>query len=194
MIVKPEAIVEFWCERCTPQDWYVRSDALDARIRRRFGLAWRMARAGAYAEWEHAPASALALLILLDQFSRNMFRDDPRAFATDARARRVAARAVARGFDAEVEGKPRMFFYMPFEHSERLADQDRGVRLFSARYGQSPAERRMFLLHARAHRAVISRFGRFPFRNAALGRASTAEESEWLGAGGYAQEVERLSP
>lgn len=189
MHATPDRIIDFWCNQCTPMDWYVRSDALDETIRRRFGLAWRMAHAGAYAAWEDDPAHALALLILLDQFPRNMFREDPRAFATDARARRVAARAAARGFERGLDGPARMFFLMPFEHSESLADQDRSVRLFARRFGAGE-----FHLHARAHRAVIARFGRFPFRNAALGRASTPAETAWLSAGGYAQEVERLSP
>ncbi|MEM6438163.1 MAG: DUF924 family protein [Pseudomonadota bacterium] len=188
MHATPDRIVDFWCNDCTPQDWYVRSDALDETIRRRFGLAWRMAHAGAYADWEGDPASTLALLILLDQFPRNMFRDDPRAFATDARARRVAARALARGLDAAVDGPARMFFLMPFEHSESLADQDRAVRLFAGKFGVG-----LVHLHARAHREVIRRFGRFPFRNAPLGRASTEAEIAWLEAGGYAQEVQRLS-
>ncbi|MEO0679907.1 MAG: DUF924 family protein [Pseudomonadota bacterium] len=188
MPVTPQAVVSFWLNDCSPQDWYVRSDALDETIRRRFGLAWRMARAGAFAGWEASPPSALALLILLDQFPRNMFRDDGRAFATDARARRVAARALARGFDRHADAPARMFFFMPFEHSEALADQNRAVRLFADRMSDAK-----FLLHARAHRAVVARFGRFPHRNAALRRASTAEEADWLAAGGYAQEVERLS-
>ena len=188
MHATPDDIVKFWTEDCAPQDWYVQSDALDQTIRRRFGLAWRMALAGAYGDWEADPTSALALLILLDQFPRNMFRADPRAVATDARARRVAARAISRGFELTVDGPPRMFFIMPFEHSETLADQDRSVRLFARRFGPG-----LFHLHAHAHRAVIARFGRFPFRNAALGRESTEAEKAWLEAGGYAQEVQRLS-
>ena len=185
----PKAVLTFWLETVGPTGWWAPDPALDAEVRRRFGLAWRMARAGAYADWTETPEGATALLILLDQFPRNMFRGDPRSFATDARARRCAFDAIGRGHDLATEGEARMFHYIPFEHSESLADQDRAVRLFDARMPLA----RLYRLHARAHRAVIREFGRFPFRNAALGRETTPEEAAWLEAGGYAREVERLS-
>lgn len=184
----PEAVLRFWFEEVGTEGWFAGGAALDAEIRARFGLGWRMARAGAFEAWEATAEGALALAVLLDQFPRNMHRGAALAFATDARARRVAARAVARGFDREVEEVARFFLYLPFEHSESLADQDRMVRLVAARMPRG----RAYLLHARAHRAVIRRFGRFPFRNAALGRETTADEAAWLAAGGYGAEVARL--
>lgn len=185
----PQAVLRFWLETTGPSGWWAPDPALDAEIRRRFGLAWRMARAGAYADWAETAEGATALLILLDQFPRNMFRGDPRSYATDPRARRVALAALDRGHDLATEGDARLFHYMPFEHAERLADQDRAVRLFDARMPLA----RLYRLHARAHRAVIRKFGRFPFRNEALGRETTPEEAAWLEAGGYAREVERRS-
>jgi uncharacterized protein (DUF924 family) len=185
----PETILRFWLEETGPAGWWKADPALDAEIRRRFAPAWRAARGGAFAGWTATPEGATALLILLDQFPRNMFRGDPRSFATDPRARAVAHASLARGHDRRTEGEARMFHYIPFEHSESLADQDRAVRLFDARMPRA----RSYRLHARAHREVIRKFGRFPFRNTALGRATTPAEADWLEAGGYAREVERLS-
>lgn len=180
-------VLRFWLEECGPQDWYVGGAELDARIRDRFGPAWEAARAGRLSAWEHSAADSLALLILTDQFPRNMFRDDGRAFATDPLARDVALRALDRGFDRATDLPHRQFFYLPFEHSESLPDQERAVRLIAARMDAPET-----LLHARAHRDVIRRFGRFPFRNAALGRTSTAPERAFLDEGAYGAVVRRL--
>jgi uncharacterized protein (DUF924 family) len=182
-----ERILAFWIDDVGPDGWYLADAALDARCRDGFLETWERARTGAWDGWKNAPRSALALLILLDQFPRNMFRGDARAFATDARARSIAKYALGRGHDLRVEGPQRQFFYLPLMHSESVPDQDRSVRLFLMRY-DAPEQ----LRHARAHRAVIRRFGRFPYRNAPLGRATTAEEAAWLAQGGYAQALETL--
>lgn len=158
--------------------WFGKDPALDAELRRRFEAHWRRAAAGELGGWEASPDGALALTILLDQFPRNMFRDTPDAFATDGRAREVAARAVARGFDLAVPPIQRFFFYLPFEHSEDLADQERSVRL-SAQFRDDPDLADVYDYAVR-HRDVIARFGRFPHRNAILGRASTSAEVAFL--------------
>lgn len=185
--VGPEEVLGFWLDEVGPEGWYAGGAALDAAVRERFGAAWEAARAGGLRGWQTTARGALGLAVLLDQMPRNMFRDDARAFATDGAARRVADRAVALGFDRAVEMPGRQFFYLPFEHSESLPVQERAVRLIAGRTGSAE-----LLLHARAHRAVIRRFGRFPFRNAALGRRSSAAEAAWLEAGAYGAEVRRL--
>lgn len=184
----PRRLLRFWVDEVGPPGWFGGGPALDARIARDWGTAWRMAHAGAYRDWEATPEGALALAILIDQFPRNLHRGAPLAFATDARAVAAARRALARGRDLQLPERLRLFLYLPFEHSESLAHQDLSVRLFAARM---PTERG-YLLHALAHREIIRRFGRFPFRNAALGRATTPAEADWLAEGGYMAEVRRL--
>ena len=137
----------------------------------------RAARQGALDHWAETPRGSLALVIVLDQFSRNLFRGSPEAYAADAKARAVTRAAIARGFDHAVTPTHRIFFYLPFEHSESLADQDESVRLFETLRcvrGDDTAR------HAHQHRDVIRRFGRFPHRNSALGRATTPEEATYL--------------
>jgi uncharacterized protein (DUF924 family) len=141
---------------------------------------YEAAAASQLADWERAPDSALALTIVLDQFPRNMFRGSARAFAADPIARAVADRALKHGFDEKVDPAERTFFYLPFEHSESMADQERCVALFGAS-GDAEA-----LKWAELHADIIRRFGRFPHRNAALQRATTAEERAFLDAGGFA--------
>ena len=131
----------------------------------------------------------MALLILLDQFSRNIYRGDGRSFAGDARARQVARKAVAHGFDLAYPLPERQFFYMPLVHSEDIADQNDGVAWMEERLG---ADAMNNVLHARAHREIIARFGRFPFRNAALGRATTPQEQDFMDQGGYGAVVRAL--
>ncbi|CAM3205620.1 Uncharacterized conserved protein, DUF924 family [Paracoccus aminovorans] len=174
----PQAINRFWLDEVGEQGWYLRSDAVDAEVRRRFLPAWQQAADLAPA-WADTPEGALAGLILADQFPRNMFREDPRAFDTDPLARSLARAAVANGFHLQVEPPARQFFYMPFEHSEDLADQDRAVDLFRQ---HMPGEN---LRHAEIHRDTIAKFGRFPWRNAALGRQPTPAENRIMQAGGY---------
>jgi uncharacterized protein (DUF924 family) len=172
-------VLAFW-RAAGPAKWFKKDTAFDAKIVSRFAALWRDAAAGALSDWEAAAESTLALIIVLDQFPRNMFRGKADAFATDALARAVAERAIARGFDQKVTESERLFFYLPFEHSESLADQERAVTLVS-KLGDPDLSR-----WSELHADVIRRFGRFPHRNSALGRATTREEQEYLDAGGFA--------
>lgn len=178
----PEAILAFWLDEVGPHRWFEADPALDAGMRRRFEALWREAAAGRLDGWIVQPRPALALVILLDQMPRNMFRGTARAFATDARARATAKRAIGLRHDRVTPEPARQFFYMPLMHSEGLPDQDRCVRLIAL---SMPATGRETLDHARRHREVIRRFGRFPSRNAALGRRDTPEERAYRQAGGY---------
>ena len=172
-------VVRFWAE-AGPDRWFTKDDAFDAEIRRRFLATHEAAAEGKLASWEHNAEGALALLILLDQFPRNMFRGSARAFATDAQARAITAAALLRGFDAQVPATLRAFFYLPFEHSEDMADQERGIALYTAA-GDADG-----LKWAKLHADIIRRFGRFPHRNGLLGRTTTAEEQAVLDGGGFA--------
>ena len=178
-------ILTFWLEECDEADWYKQDDALDAEIRRRFEPTWRKARR--LSPWCCSAEGTLAYLILTDQFPRNMFRGEAKAYSTDRLALRAAKQAVSRDVDLKIDGAARQFFYMPLEHSERLSDQARAVRLFLTRM-DAPEN----LLHARAHREVIRLFGRFPNRNAALGRENSEAEAAFLEAGGYGAAVGAL--
>jgi len=182
-------IVQFWLDEVGSDGWYAVVDSVDEAIRSRFGKLWEDARAGGLLDWCQAPEGALAYLILTDQFPRNMFRGDPRAFATDAAARAAARVAVGKGLDLAVKEPERVFFYMPFEHSESLEDQDFGVDLMQR---NMPKTGEGYVLHGNAHREIIRRFGRFPFRNAALGRDSTPAEVEFIESGGYGAIVREL--
>lgn len=173
------SVVAFWRE-AGPDRWFGKDEAFDAEIARRFGPLQQQAAAGELAAWRGRPESALALVILLDQFPRNMFRGSARAFATDAAAREVADDALARGFDKEVGPELGPFFYLPFMHSEDLADQERCIALYEAIGDEDGAE------WARIHEEIIRRFGRFPHRNPALGRDTTSEEKAFLDGGGFA--------
>ena len=174
-------VLRFWFEELGQAQWFRRDDAVDARIRSRFGALHERIVSEPDAT-PGTPGQALATLLVLDQFSRNLYRDDARAFAADARARRVARDALARGFDQRVEARQRVFFYLPFEHSEDRDDQRLSVEL-AERSGDA-----YLLRYARDHQAVIERFGRFPHRNAVLGRESTPEELAYLRqAGGWAK-------
>jgi uncharacterized protein (DUF924 family) len=176
--VTPAEIVSFWRE-AGPKAWFSKNDELDAEIRRRFLAIHEAAAEGLLTNWETSAEGALALLILLDQFPRNMFRGSPRMFASDPLARALAAGAMVRGFDAQVPKEMRTFFYLPFMHSEAIGDQERSVAFYKA-IGDADG-----LKWADEHADIIRRFGRFPHRNAALGRASTAEEQAFLDAGGF---------
>jgi uncharacterized protein (DUF924 family) len=177
--VEPSEVLRFWRD-AGPDRWFAADTAFDAEIRSRFLPTYERAAAGQLAEWEVSPDGALALTIVLDQFSRNMFRGDARTYAADPLARTVADRALARGFDARVAASDRPFFYLPFMHSEHLPDQERCVALYRA---HGDAEGLKYALH---HADIIGRFGRFPHRNAVLGRASTEAESKFLQSGGFA--------
>lgn len=177
---KPDAfdILDFWW-MAGPQAWFVRNEAFDAEIRARFAGLVEEAREGALDAWADSPHGALALLLLLDQFPRNLYRGDALAFASDDRARRIAEGALASGFDRAFPKAARPFFYLPFEHSEEMSDQERSVDLFR-RHGDEQA-----YLYALIHLDVIRRFGRFPHRNAALGRETTSAEAAYLADGGF---------
>lgn len=158
--------------------WFAKDQEFDAEIERRFAQDHEKAAAGELDGWLETPRGALALLILLDQFPRNLFRGSPRAFATDAKARDIASEAVRRGFDQRVSQVERWFFYLPFEHSEDLEDQRLSVSLFQA-LEDGEASRKAYE-SAVKHKEIIDRFGRFPHRNETLGIASTPEEEEFL--------------
>ena len=159
--------------------WFRKDDAFDAQIRARFLNEVEAAIAGQRDDWTATPQGALALFILLDQFPRNLFRNTARAFAGDAIALALAERVVEQGWDRKLLPVERVFVYLPFEHSESLADQDRSIALFSALAGEYP-ETASYLDYAHRHRDVIVRFWRFPHRNAALGRTSSAAETDYL--------------
>jgi uncharacterized protein (DUF924 family) len=171
-------VVSFWRE-AGPKAWFKKDDVFDEEIRRRFLKTHEAAAAGKLSDWEQSAQGALALLILLDQFPRNMFRGSARMFASDPLARAIAAGAIVRGFDAAVDKEVRGFFYLPFEHSEDPADQTRSVAFYKA---MDDADG---LKWAELHADIIRRFGRFPHRNAVLGRVTTPEEQAFLDSGGF---------
>jgi uncharacterized protein (DUF924 family) len=179
----PSDVVAFWVE-AGPKRWFAKDDAFDAAIRERFEPLHRRASTGELADWASTAEGAMALLILLDQFPRNLYRGSAHAFATDPLAYAVARRAVERGFDRESPPELRPFFYLPFEHSERIEDQDRSVELCAAL--REDAGDKSTYDWAVIHRDIIRRFGRFPHRNGALGRVTTAEEQAFLDEGGFA--------
>jgi len=179
MVANAAEVVSFW-RAAGPDRWFNKNVAFDEEIRQRFLDTYEVAAAGKFSDWEQSAQGALALLILLDQFPRNMFRDDARAFATDPLARAITAGAIIRGFDGQVPKELRGFFYLPFEHSEDLADQERCIALNKAT-GDADG-----LKWAEIHADIIRRFGRFPHRNAALARTTTPEEQAFLDGGGFA--------
>ncbi len=174
----PNDILSFWREAGRDR-WYRRDDAFDAAVRERFLELWGQASAGELSSWEASDDGALALTLVLDQFPRNMFRGDIRTYASDALAREVAGRAIDRGVDTRIDPSLLEFLYLPFMHSEHLADQLRCVELFR---GTPNAEN---LGYAERHADIVRRFGRFPHRNRILGRATTPEEQAFLDAGGF---------
>ena len=176
--VTPAAILAFWRD-AGPDRWYSRDDAFDAEVRRRFFGLWQRAAAGELSSWETSDDGALALVIVLDQFPRNLFRDDARTYSSDALAREVTCRAIDRGVDARIDPILREFLYLPLMHSEHLPDQLRCIELSRA------AGHTENLKWAEHHADIIRRFGRFPHRNRLLGRPSTPEEQAFLDEGGF---------
>jgi uncharacterized protein (DUF924 family) len=174
--VTPKQIIDFWEKSVGQNRWYVVEPVLDESIRKDYRAVWDDACAGKFAAWDDTPEGALALLIVLDQFPRNMFRGTADAFASDEQARVIAHRATTRRFDLKIAPPLRQFFYTPFEHSEDMADQDRALILTGERLGMDYYTYPYIV----AHRDEIARFGRFPSRNKALGRASTPEELAFL--------------
>lgn len=179
MTITPSDVVAFWTE-AGPSRWFAKDEAFDADFRRRFHDAHVAAARREMDEWASTSTGSLALLILLDQFPRNSFRGTGHAFATDPLARMFARRALAAGHDLEIPGDIRRFFYLPLQHSEDPVDQAEQVELFRTRMERSPGDR-----WAEHHQGIITRFGRFPHRNAALGRETTAEEQAFLDQDGF---------
>ncbi|MDZ7602398.1 MAG: DUF924 family protein [Hoeflea sp.] len=174
MTETPETVLDFWFGELTPKQWFVKDPELDRKITERFsGLHLALSRV-IPSEWRASPEARLALVIVLDQFPRNIYRGSPMSFATDTLALNAAKAALAVGADAAVGEERRIFFYMPFEHAESLTEQDRAVALFEALGDDT------YLDYARQHQDIIQRFGRFPHRNSILGRTSTAEEEAYL--------------
>lgn len=187
--ITPNDVLSFWLDELTPQDWYVANDALDAKIRDRFLPAWEKAQEGAFSLWLTHASGALAYIILNDQMPRNMFRGEGKSFASDRIALAAAKAAISKGWDMKIDAPARQFFYLPLMHSECLTDQERNVCLFKERMEASDDN----LRHAKAHRNVIREFGRFPYRNEALVRATNAAEEAFLAKGGYRFALESLS-
>ncbi len=182
MPAHPADIVGFW-RNAGPKQWFVKNPAFDSAIRLKFEAVHLAASRRAYDTWIETAEGSLALVILLDQFPRNLWRGSPHAYATDPLARRAARAAIAADHDREVEAALRPFFYLPFEHSETLADQDLSVMLCEgllADTGETGS-----LKWAKNHRDIIARFGRFPHRNAFMGRDTTPQEQAFLDEGGF---------
>lgn len=171
-VANAQTVLRFWFDEHA-KDWFVKNPGFDAEIRARFFALHEMAAAGRLASWLQAPRSCLALVILLDQFPRNMFRGEARGFATDAQARAAARVILERGWDKAMRQPERLFAYLPFEHSESLDDQNLSCELMK----DFDEEQRRYALR---HREIIDRFGRFPHRNSSLGRQSTPAEIEFL--------------
>jgi uncharacterized protein (DUF924 family) len=179
-MISPREILQFWfSDRARPL-WFEKDTVFDEDIRARFGPMVHEAQLGAFEDWRASADGTLALLLLLDQFARNLHRGQAKAYLGDARAREIADEAIARGFDKRFPFPDRNFFYLPFEHCETLANQDRYIALLEGcvrEFGEVAAE---YLDYGHRHRNIIERFGRFPHRNAALGRETTEEEAEFL--------------
>jgi uncharacterized protein (DUF924 family) len=176
--ISPQDILSFWRDAGDDR-WWNKNDAFDAEIRSRFLGLWTEAAAGGLAHWRESDDGALALVIVLDQFPRNMFRNDARTYVSDALAREVAKRAIADGVDTRLDGKMRNFLYMPLMHSEHLADHEQCIAMFE-RTGDAEQ-----IKYAHHHADIVRRFGRFPHRNRLLGRTSTADEQAFLDSGGF---------
>lgn len=177
-IATPKQVLSFW-RKAGPKRWFKSDPKFDHEIQDKFLVTHQAAELGKLAGWEEEAESALALVIVLDQFPRNMFRATARAFATDALALAAAKRAIERGFDRKIKSPEKTFLYLPFEHSENLADQETCLKLFEATKDQE------LIRWAKLHHDTIQRFGRFPHRNEILGRVSTPEEIAFLDDGGF---------
>ncbi len=184
----PVEVLDFWLGEIGPEGWYAGTEEIDDACAAQFGDLWQALHEGGLEHWVDGTVGTLAYLVVADQFARNIHRGTEKAFATDAQARDAARRALDEGWDLGAPEPERQFFYMPFEHSEDPADQDLAVRLMEERMASDPE----MALHAKAHREMIRRYGRFPLRNAALGRDSTAEETAFLTGGGYMALVDEL--
>jgi len=180
----PSDVLDFWFSEQSRALWFEKNAAFDEAIRVRFDDTVRAAAAGELEHWERTAPGALALVIVLDQFPRNLYRGSARAFAADARAREVADRAIVRRLDQEIPLAQRHFFFLPFEHSESSGDQERSIALFQAwaeaHDGQARDRALEQMRYVHRHAEIVERFGRFPHRNEALGRESTESEIAFL--------------
>lgn len=180
MAITADDVLNFWFSETDSANWFERSDAFDQEVRERFGDAVEDARDGKLAAWNDAPRGCLAVIILIDQFSRNIHRDSPLAWSADAAGLASAKLALARGHDQALDHNERKFLYMPLMHSEDLADQERCVELFRGLADEGAEDGEIAHDFAVRHRDIIARFGRFPHRNDVLGRESTPEEVAFL--------------
>ena len=171
-----EEILHFWFEETEPVQWFQRNETFDSQITDRFLVSYEMAQDGLCDGWNRDADGCLALCILLDQFPRNMFRDTPRAFATDDKALLIAKHTIRQGFDQVLPPIQRRFIYLPFEHSEKLPEQKRSLELFKTMQAEDP----LGYDYAVRHYEVIEKYNRFPHRNKILGRENTPEEEEYL--------------
>ncbi|MDG1936651.1 MAG: DUF924 domain-containing protein [Paracoccaceae bacterium] len=187
--MSPDEVLGFWLDKVGQESWYATDEVLDSEIRSRFLKGWNELKTGAFALWLTYPSGACAYIILADQFPRNMFRGSKQAFASDKAGLSAAKSSIKQGWDLRIDEPARQFFYLPLMHSENLYDQDRCVRLLSARMTESGNSN---LVHAKAHREVIRQFGRFPYRNVALERRLTSIEREYLDRGGYGLTLREL--
>lgn len=172
--INAQDILNFWYTPPMPEHWFNPTTEIDQTIHDRFAAVWEQAASGELDDWKNSAEGCLALCIILDQFPLNMFRGDPRSFATEQQAVSICKHAVAQGFDKQLSTEQAGFLYMPLMHSENRADQDESVRLFDAAGLDGNAR------FARHHRAIVEKYGRFPHRNAILGRESSAAELEYL--------------
>ncbi|MDA0786581.1 MAG: DUF924 domain-containing protein [Proteobacteria bacterium] len=179
MDITADEVLGFWFHETDRQNWFERSDDFDGIVRDRFAAAVETARGGGFDAWRDTARGGLAVIILIDQFSRNLHRDSPRAWSADDVALSCTRQALARAHDRELAPEERKFLYMPLMHSEDLVDQEKCVELFRA-LAEESAEEKLALDYAIRHRDIIARFGRFPHRNAILGRQSTPEEIDFL--------------
>jgi len=174
MTESPQSIVDFWFSDAVRPLWFKSTAEFDNQLRDRFGMVWQDAAAGKLDSWAESAEGALALVILLDQIPLNIYRGKARSFSTEAKAREIAERAIDKGWDTTLPDEQKAFLYMPFMHSETLADQDQAVALYQA------AGLEDNLKFAQHHQDIIQRFGRFPHRNEILGRDSTEAEEAYL--------------
>ncbi len=186
----PEKVLSFWLDETDPKQWYNSPKSLDNAILQEFYPTWVSIMDGKFGMWLTYPSGSLAYILVLDQFSRNMFRGSSKAFSSDLVALAAAKQAISHKFDLAIDEPGRQFFYLPLMHSESLQDQERCIRLMHERM---PLEGMNNLLHARAHREVIRKFGRFPTRNEALSRKNTAHEADYMKNGGYGMTYTQLA-
>ena len=186
----PEKVLSFWLDETDPQQWYNSPKRLDNAILQEFHPTWVSIMDGKFGMWLTYPSGSLAYILVLDQFSRNMFRGSSKAFSSDLVALAAAKQAIKHKFDLAIDEPGRQFFYLPLMHSESLQDQERCIRLMHERM---PLEGMNNLLHARAHREVIRKFGRFPTRNEALSRKNTVNEADYMKNGGYGMTYAQLA-